>query len=488
MTAEEIKDGNNEVVTFGCRLNSYESEAIKEALKKSDQKNLIVFNSCAVTSQAERQLRQAVRQARKKNPQAKIVVTGCAAQIDPQKYAKMVEVDLVLGNVEKSKPESYNITSSSLARKAEDLVSKEVNLKRSSALRAKDDAFGRGKDDSVGDSDIAHKDRIFLENKKNSAEFLTENETAKIVVNDIMSVKDTAPQLVSYFENRTRAFLEIQNGCNHRCTFCIIPFGRGNSRSVAFGEIVTQVKKMVAAGHKEVVLTGVDISGYGEDLLLPISLSQMIKRLLKLVPELPRLRLSSIDVAEIDDGIIDLIANEPRFMPYLHLSVQSGDNIILKRMKRRHNREQVLEFCANMRKLRPEITFGSDIIAGFPTETDEMFLNSVNLIKEAGIIFNHIFPYSKREGTPAAKMPPVNGKVIKERAKILRETSEVELQKFLQKQIGKKLSVIMENGDFSKSENFLDVKILNRPEDVKSGDILEVRISAVEENFLLGEL
>jgi len=210
--------------------------------------------------------------------------------------------------------------------------------------------------------------------------------------------------------------------------------------------------------------------------------------LLKLVPELPRLRLSSIDVAEIDDGIIDLIANEPRFMPYLHLSVQSGDNIILKRMKRRHNREQVLEFCANMRKLRPEITFGSDIIAGFPTETDEMFLNSVNLIKEAGIIFNHIFPYSKREGTPAAKMPAVNGKVVKERAKILRETSEVELQKFLQKQIGKKLSVIMENGDFSKSENFLDVKIFNRSKDIKSGDILEVKISAVEENFLLGEL
>ena len=478
MTAEEIKDGDNEVVTFGCRLNSYESEAIKEALKKSDQKNLIVFNSCAVTSQAERQLRQAVRQARKKNPQAKIVVTGCAAQIDPQKYAKMVEVDLVLGNVEKSNPENYSkigktsSTTQEIFRFAQYDITSNLHPERSEGSH----------------DDIAHKDRIFLETKKSTALFLTENETAKIVVNDIMSVKDTAPQLVSYFENRTRAFLEIQNGCNHRCTFCIIPFGRGNSRSVAFGEIVTQVKKMVAAGHKEVVLTGVDISGYGEDLLLPISLSQMIKRLLKLVPELPRLRLSSIDVAEIDDGIIDLIANEPRFMPYLHLSVQSGDNIILKRMKRRHNREQVLEFCANMRKLRPEITFGSDIIAGFPTETDEMFLNSANLIKEAGIIFNHIFPYSKREGTPAAKMPAVNGKVVKERAKILRETSEAELQKFLQKQIGKKLSVIMENGDFSKSENFLDVKILNRPDDLKSGDILEVNISAVEENFLLGEL
>ncbi len=449
--------GDNQIVTFGCRLNAFESEAIKEALKKSDQKNLIVFNSCAVTSEAERELRVALRKARKNNPDAKIVVTGCAAQIDPEKYAKMAEVDLVLGNVEKSNPESY-----------------EKNFSNS----AKQEKI------TNSDSDIAHKDRIFFDTKKAAANFLTPNETSKIKVNDIMSVRDTAPQLVSYFEDKTRAFLEIQNGCNHRCTFCIIPFGRGNSRSVAFGEIVTQVKKMVAAGHKEVVFTGVDISGYGEDLAVPITLTSMIKRLLKLVPELPRLRLSSIDVAEIDEEFFDILKNEPRFMPYLHLSVQSGDDVILKRMKRRHNRQQVLDFCARARQVRPEISFGCDIIAGFPTETDEMFLNSVKLIEEAGISFTHIFPYSKREGTPAAKMPQLNGKIVKARAKILREAGAKELQKFLHAQIGKNLSIIVEKDGVGKSENFLDVKIIGG-EELKSGDILTVKIAEVQGNFLI---
>ena len=455
MTADAT---DNQIVTFGCRLNAYESEAIKEALKKSDQKNLIVFNSCAVTSEAERELRAAVRKARRDNPEAKIVVTGCAAQIDPQKYAKMAEVDLVLGNVEKSQPESYqeNFTNSFSPEKI-----------------------------TNSDSDIAHKDRIFFEQKKSEQNFLTAFDTSKIKVNDIMSVKDTAPQLVSYFENKTRAFLEIQNGCNHRCTFCIIPFGRGNSRSVAFGEIVEQVRKMVAAGHKEVVFTGVDISGYGEDLAVPITLSGMIKRLLKLVPELPRLRLSSIDVAEIDNEFFEILKNEPRFMPYLHLSVQSGDDVILKRMKRRHNRKQVLDFCAKAREIRPEITFGCDIIAGFPTETDEMFLNSVKLIKEAGIIFTHIFPYSKRDGTPAAKMPQVNGKIIKERAKILREAGLKELQKFLKTQVGKSTKVIIEKDGIGKSENFLDVKILDKK--LQAGEILEVNLCDVQQNFLLAK-
>ncbi len=484
---DDANKANNEVVTFGCRLNAYESEAIKEALKKSDQKNLIVFNSCAVTSQAERQLRQAVRRARKKNPDAKIVVTGCAAQIDPEKYAKMVEVDLVLGNVEKSKAESYGALRQE-ASAGFDSAQLEVSQTCNPEYQTSHPELVSGSNESKALSqEIAHKDRIFFENRKNSASFLSISETSKIIVNDIMSVKDTAPQLVSYFENRTRAFLEIQNGCNHRCTFCIIPFGRGNSRSVAFGEIVDQVKKMVAAGHKEVVLTGVDISGYGEDLAAPITLSQMIKRLFKLVPELPRLRLSSIDVAEIDENMIDLIASEPRFMPYLHLSVQSGDDVILKRMKRRHNRGQVLEFCSRIRKLRPEITFGADFIAGFPTETDGMFLNSVNLIKEAGIIFNHIFPYSKREGTPAAKMPPVNYKIIKERAKILREAGQEELQKFLQKQIGKKITMIVEKDNIGKSENFIDVKILGESEKFKSGEILEVEVVEVQNNFLIAK-
>jgi threonylcarbamoyladenosine tRNA methylthiotransferase MtaB len=487
MTVEEIDNKKNEIVTFGCRLNSYESESIKKAVEKSGQKNLIIFNSCAVTSQAERDLRQQVRKARKENPQAKIIVTGCAAQIDPKKYAKMAEVDLVLGNIEKSDPESYL---PNLEKSSKNIILESVILDNSEKQKDKNSINASYFENefsnlSSNNKEILHKDRIFFDTKKSISPFLSENETAKIRVNDIMSVKETAPQLVSYFENRTRAFLEIQNGCDHRCTFCIIPFGRGNSRSVAFGEIVTQVKKMVAAGHKEVVFTGVDISGYGEDLAIKITLSQMIKRLLKLVPELPRLRLSSIDVAEIDEEFFDILKNEPRFMPYLHLSVQSGDDVILKRMKRRHNRKQVLEFCEKARKIRPEITFGADIIAGFPTESDEMFLNSVNLIKESGIIFTHIFPYSKRDGTPAAKMPQLNGKIIKERARILREVGNEELQKFLQKQIGKNLSILVEKNGIGKADNFLDVRIRNGSK-LTSGEVINVKIFDVEKDLLVG--
>ncbi len=471
-----IDADNNQIVTFGCRLNAYESEAIKEALKKTDQKNLIVFNSCAVTSEAERELRQAVRRARKNNPEAKIVVTGCAAQIDPQKYAKMAEVDLVLGNVEKSNPQSYGLLSQQIPKQVQD----DEDLGKISLHCHPEIVFESIID--IASKDISHKDRLFFENRNAAANFLTTNETSKIKVNDIMSVRETAPQLVSYFENQTRAFLEIQNGCNHRCTFCIIPFGRGNSRSVAFGEIVEQAKKMVALGHKEIVLTGVDISGYGEDLAAPITLSKMIKRFLKLVPELPRLRLSSIDVAEIDEEFFDILKNEPRFMPYLHLSVQSGDDLILKRMKRRHNRQQVLDFCAKARQIRPEITFGCDIIAGFPTETDEMFENSVRLIEQAQIIFTHIFPYSKREGTPAAKMPQVNGTIIKERAKILREAGERQLKKYLANQIGKEFKVLVEKNFSGKTENFLDVKITNQ--NIASGLFYEAKISGFDQESL----
>ncbi len=465
MTAEENHNSNtNQVVTFGCRLNAFESEGIKKAIAQTEQKNLIVFNSCAVTSEAEKDLRAALRKARKNNPEAKIVVTGCAAQIDPQKYAKMAEVDLVLGNSEKSNPESYKNSS--------DESHSSLLTPNSSSINSLN----------------SHQDRIFVEEKKKSQISLTDFESEKIKVNDIMSVRETAPQLVSYFENQTRAFLEIQNGCNHRCTFCVIPFGRGNSRSVAFGEIVAQVKKMVAAGHKEVVFTGVDISGYGEDLPVKITLSQMIKRLLKLVPELPRLRLSSIDVAEIDEEFFDILRTEPRFMPYLHLSVQSGDDIILKRMKRRHTRQQVLDFCSKAREIRPDMTFGADIIAGFPTETDEMFENSRKLIEEAGIIFTHIFPYSKREGTPAAKMPQVNGLITKERAKILRETGAAELQKFLSKQVGKSFNVIVEKDGKGKTENFLDVKITSDILEYKNGEIELVKITGFERNHLCGEI
>ena len=451
-----IEDTNNEVITFGCRLNAYESELIKKAVAKTDEKNLIIFNSCAVTSQAEKDLRSAIKKAKKNNPEAKIVVTGCAAQIDPKKYAKMAEIDLVLGNEEKSNSQSYKSGGENRVAKSEKVII---------------------------DKDISHKDKIFFEERQKDNIFLSENETAKIKVNDIMSLRDTAPQLVSYFENQTRAFLEIQNGCNHRCTFCIIPFGRGNSRSVSFGDIVAKVKEMVAAGHNEVVLTGVDISGYGEDLAAPITLSQMIKRLLDLVPQLPRLRLSSIDVAEIDDGFFELLQNEPRFMPYFHLSVQSGDDVILKRMKRRHSRAQVIDFCQKARQIRPEVTFGSDIIAGFPTETDEMFENSQKLISEAGLIFNHIFPYSIRQGTPAAKMPQVNGAITKERAKKLREAGDLELKKYLQKQIGKKMTILLEKNNRGKSENFLDVKIAEN--NLNPGEIIEVLITDSKDDHLI---
>lgn len=466
---------NNKVVTFGCRLNAYESEAIKKAVENSAQENLLVFNSCAVTAAAERDLRSAIRKARKENPQAKIVVTGCAAQIDPEKYAKMTEVDLVLGNVEKSKAESYDAIWGGPTPKGSNPFAFDGEKRGQTPL---------GSDPAEAGDDIAHKDRIFYEAKKSSANFLSIDESAKIKVNDIMSVRDTAPQLVSYFEDQTRAFLEIQNGCNHRCTFCVIPFGRGNSRSVAFGEIVAQVQKMVDFGHKEIVLTGVDISSYGEDLVGKISLSQMIKRLLKLVPSLPRLRLSSIDVAEIDEGFYDLIANEKRFMPYFHLSLQSGDDMILKRMKRRHSRAQVLEFCARVRALRPDIAFGADIIAGFPTEDDSMFENSLNLIHEAGIIFTHIFPYSKRDGTPAAKMPQVDGKITKTRAKLLREAGEIELKKFLEKQVGKTFKVLVEKDGVGRLENFLQVKIADK--NLAAGEISQVKILGFEGAYLKG--
>lgn len=442
MTAGE--DRHNQVVTFGCRLNSYESQAIKSALEESGQSDMAVFNGCAVTSQAEKQLRQAIRRQKRERPEMKIVVTGCAAQIDPEKYAKMAEVDLVLGNEEKSQAQSYSLEGS--AAKKQD----------------------RQHFDS-------RQDKVFYEFRNRLSSHLEGNEQQKIKVNDIMAVKEGAAHMVSYFDDQTRAFLEIQNGCNHRCSFCIIPFGRGNSRSVMFKDIVDQTRKMVAAGHKEVVLTGVDISDYGKDLELPMTLSQMIKRLLKLVPELPRLRLSSIDVAEIDDGFWDLLAGEERFMPYFHLSVQSGDDMILKRMKRRHNRSQVIEFCQKARSLRPDIAFGSDIIAGFPTETDEMFENSVRLIEEADLIFNHIFPYSVREGTVAASMPQLDGNIIKERARILREKSEAQLQKYLQNQDGGEFKVVVEKDKRGKTENFLDIDLSNlKSQNLKVGEVLAV--------------
>lgn len=408
-----------EVVTFGCRLNSYESELIKKSATEAGLTNAIIFNSCAVTSEAERQLRQAIRKAKRENPNAQIIVTGCAAQVNPSKYSNMEEVDKVLGNEEKVQAKSY------------------------------------------------------------SAEF------EEVAVNDIMSIKETALQMIEGFENKARAFLQVQNGCNHRCTFCIIPYGRGNSRSVPIGEIVSQVRTLTQNGYNEIVLTGVDVTDYGLDLPGKPTLGQMIKRLLALVPELQRLRLSSIDVAEIDEDLYKLIFEEKRLMPHLHLSLQAGDNMILKRMKRRHNREQVIEFCKLVRQKRSDVTFGADIIAGFPTETEEMFSNSLRIIDEVDLIYTHVFPYSEREGTPAARMPSVPKNIRKERAKQLREAGQRRLHEHCQAQIGKTLKCIIESDGTARAEDFSLVEIQT---DLKPGTLVEIKINAAIGEKLFGQI
>ncbi|MDA0782568.1 MAG: tRNA (N(6)-L-threonylcarbamoyladenosine(37)-C(2))-methylthiotransferase MtaB [Rickettsiales bacterium] len=407
-----------EVVTFGCRLNAYESEVIKSNLLVAGLDDVIVFNTCSVTKEAERQARQSIRRARRNNPNAKIIVTGCAAQISPEKFSKMEEVDKILGNEEKLHAHNYN--------------------------------FGE-----------------------------------KISVNDIMSVKETASHFVGSIEGKARAFVQVQNGCNHRCTFCIIPYGRGNSRSVPIGEIVKQVRQLVESGYNEVVITGVDITDYGKDLPGQPTLGQMLRRLLALVPNLPRLRLSSVDVAELDDDIYGLIEKEPRLMPHFHISLQAGDDMILKRMKRRHKRQDVVDFTEKVRRLRPDSAFGADIIAGFPTETDEMFENTLNLISEAGLQYLHIFPYSEREGTPAAKMPQVAKDIRKERAAKLREAGEKELIKHLQKNIGKTLKAVVEKDMIARAEDFSEISI---NKELEIGTIVDVNITRLDGNRLFGNL
>lgn len=393
MSENKISE-SQEIITFGCRLNIYESEIIRQNLKLSGEDNIVVFNTCAVTKNAESEARSAIRKYKAENPDKKIIVTGCAAQSNPKQFLEMSEVDKILGNEEK----------------------------------------------------LYHHNFKFTDGQE------------RLLVNDIMSVKETASHMVSHFAEHSRAFIQVQNGCNHRCTFCIIPYGRGNSRSTPIGAIVQQVKLLVAKGYKEVVLTGVDVTSYGPDLPGQPTFSQMIKRLLAQVPELKRLRLSSIDVAEIDDELFNMMVNEERLMPYLHISLQAGDNMILKRMKRRHTREQVVEFCNNLRSLRNDISFGADIIAGFPTETDEMFLNTLNLIEEADLQYLHVFPYSEREGTPAARMPQVDKKIRKERAKILREKGEENLSKFFIKNNNIQGSILVEKDNFGHAENFIPVK------------------------------
>lgn len=403
---------DKQIITFGCRLNAFESEVIHSQLAGLDTQNLMIFNTCAVTKEAERQARQAIRRARREHPERKIIVTGCSAQIHPQRYADMPEVDQVLGNEEK------------------------LNIKQ------------------------------YVD-------------AGKIVVRDIMQVRETVPHMVGASEGRMRAFVQVQNGCNHRCTFCIIPYGRGNSRSVPVGHIVEHVRRLVQEeGYNEIVFTGVDISDYGSDLPGKPTLGQMMRRVLNLVPELKRLRLSSIDVAEIDDALMDLIAHESRFMPHLHISLQSGDDMILKRMKRRHTRDDVLTFCRNVRNLRPDVAFGADIIAGFPTETNEMFHNTLRLVEEADLQHLHVFPYSSREGTPAARMPQLAEPVKKERAAILRNAGNRQLYSFLGKRLDTVQSAIVEKPSFARSEHFMGIELTDPCMDV--GTIISVHVRSVE--------
>ncbi len=382
-----------DIVTFGCRLNSYESEIIRKQAAQDGLADAIVFNTCAVTGEAVRQARQSIRKARRERPGARIIVTGCAAQIDPAAFAAMPEVDLVLGNAEKS-------------------------------------AAG------------AYRDRPDL---------------GRVRVNDIMSVRETAGHLIDGLKDRARAYVEVQNGCDHRCTFCIIPYGRGNSRSAAAGEVVAQVQRLAAQGYREVVLTGVDVTSWGADLPGQPTLGQLVGRILKLVPELPRLRLSSIDAAEIDPDLMRCLAEEPRLMPYLHLSLQAGDDMILKRMKRRHSRADALKLIADVRAVRPDVAFGADLIAGFPTETDAMFENTLSLVEAAGLSFLHVFPYSARPGTPAARMPPVRGPVVKARAARLRAAGDAALARHLQRQVGRTLAGLVERDGLARADDFTEI-------------------------------
>ncbi len=410
-----------DVVTFGCRLNAYESDLIRLLAASAGLENAIVVNTCAVTAEAERQARQAIRQARRRHPDAEIIVTGCAAQIDPARFADMPEVGRVIGNAEKLRTESF--------------------------------ASG------------AH---------------------ARVVVDDIMSVRETAAHMAVDFDpefaNRSRAFVEVQHGCDHRCTFCVIPYGRGNSRSAPVAQIVRQVRRLVERGVAEIVLTGVDLTSYGDDLPGRPSLGQMIRRLLVQVPALTRLRLSSIDVAEVDDDLMRLIAEQPRLMPHLHLSLQAGDDMILKRMKRRHSRADAVALVGRVRSVRPDVVFGADLIAGFPTETEEMFSRTLDLVDACDLTWLHVFAYSERAGTPAARMPQVPRPVRRERARRLREKGKAAAEAFLQAQIGGAASLLVERDGAGYTQHFAAAVLDGR---AREGEILPVRITGVTDGRLV---
>src|ERR1700761_2066167 len=397
-----------EVVTFGCRLNAFESEVMRLEAERAGLVETIVINSCAVTNEAVAQARQSIRRLKRERPLARIVVTGCAAQTETGMFAGMAEVDHVVGNDDKMRGEAWR-----------------------AARTAFDAAAGFGIEKSE-----------------------------KIAVADIMAVTEMAPHLLEGFQRGLpRVFVQVQNGCDHRCTFCIIPYGRGNSRSVPMGAVVEQVRALVEHGHAEIVLTGVDLTSYGADLPGAPKLGQLVKQILRHVPDLKRLRISSIDQVEVDRDLLDVIADDERLMPHLHLSLQSGDDLILKRMKRRHSRADAIEFCAQVKRLRPDIALGADIIAGFPTETEEMSARSQDLVDECDLTFLHVFPYSKRPGTPAARMPQVAGDVIKSRAGRLRAMGETALQRRLDRELGWQRSVLIESPTQGRTEHFIPVDI-----------------------------
>jgi threonylcarbamoyladenosine tRNA methylthiotransferase MtaB len=417
----KLKNLAPEVVTLGCRLNTFESEVMRGHAKAAGLRDTVIFNTCAVTSAAERQARSQIRKLRRERPNTRIIVSGCAAQIAPDKFQNMPEVDLVLGNEEKLKPESYLPT-----------ASKE-----------------------------------------------------KIQVSDIMQAKEIAGHLVSGFNSHSRAFVQVQQGCDHRCTFCIIPYGRGNSRSVPIGHIVNQINQLVDQGYYETVLTGVDISDYGSDLPGTPSLGQMIRRLLALAPGLKRLRLSSLDPAIIDEELLELIANEPRLMPHLHLSVQAGSNLILKRMKRRHNREDVINLCARIRKIRPNVVFGADLIAGFPTETNALFEETLRLIDEAGLTYLHVFPYSPRPETPAASMPQVDIKISKARAADLRKKGEKAKTAYFKLLNGQITTILVERDGRGYTETYAPVRLTGY---CKQGAIISALITGSSPDGLSAQI
>lgn len=400
--------------TLGCRLNAYETEAMKELAAAAGVANAVVVNTCAVTAEAVRKAKQEIRRLARENPGAPVIVTGCAAQTEPDTFAAMPEVTKVVGNTEKMRAETW------------------------ASLRVPD---------LIGT-------------------------TERVQVDDIMSVRETAGHLIDGF-GRHRAYVQVQNGCDHRCTFCIIPFGRGNSRSVPAGVVVEQIKRLVDRGFNEVVLTGVDLTSWGADLPATPRLGDLVMRILKLVPDLARLRISSIDSIEADEMLMQAIASEPRLMPHLHLSLQAGDDMILKRMKRRHLRDDAIRFCEEARRLRPEIVFGADIIAGFPTETEAMFANSLKLVEECGLTFLHVFPFSPRKGTPAARMPQVKGPLVKDRAARLRAVGDAALARHLQAQVGREHSILLESPRLGRTEQFTEVAFAS---DQPEGQIVAARI------------